>query len=359
MIGIDMEDQNIYALQLKQAKSGLTIGGMWQRECDGFDRDLPDQDETFIALLRGIRKSKRFRGRRVAIHLPSQNIISFPIRFQTKQTEALDERILQEVQEHLSFPIEEAVVDYPSIKSVTSGAQTDHTATIVAAHRDNVSKYISALARAGLVVEAIDLGVASLVRLHNRFAEATGNTVVLCNIGFRQSLLTVVSEDSILAQRYFTWGFRMLLDRILANLELDAGMAESLLDRHGLAYETRGGDDDRNGISGDEATVSLERALYQITTPYIDELIYEFHTITSYVRSEEKVSSFAGIHMYGYANLLRHLDSYLEKRLGIPVQVMNPLSQAAVSGNNVQPDPTETAPFALALGLAMRMVPWL
>jgi len=359
-IGIDIEDQHIYALQLKQAKKGLTIRGLWHREFDGHAESLPDEDEAFVALLKEIRKSKRFQGKSVAVHLPSQNIISFPIRFQIDRTESFEENILRESEKQLSFPIDEAIIDYPSIDSVATGDRIDYKATIVAARRDSLLKYLSALARAGLTVETIDFGVASLIRLHNHYHEKTQNTAILCNIGFEESLLTVVSKNSILAQRYFTWGFRILLDKILANLELTADKAEFLLNSYGLAYDNLKNGADPNDPSLDQTLINLHRALYKIITPYIDELIYEFHAIMSYVRSEEQISSFDGIHMYGYANVLHHLDSYLAKRLeSIPVNLINPLTETTMSDDRSLSNLSEDAPFALALGLAMRKVTWL
>ncbi len=357
-IGIDIEDQNIYALQLKQTKKGLSVRGLWYREFDAHAKSLPEKDEAFVALLKEIPKSKRFQGKSVAVHLPSQYIISFPIDFQIDKTESFEENILRESGKHLPFPIEEAIIDWPSIDSVTTGNRIDYKATIVAARRDHILKYLTAFARAGLIVETIDFGVASLIRLHNHFHETTQNTVILCNIGFKQSLLTVVSKNNILAQRYFTWGFRILLDKILANLELSVDKAEILLDRYGLAYDLRNGAD-RNDLSSDESMVNLHRALYQIITPYIDELIHEYHAITSYVRSEDRSARFDGIYMYGYANLMHYLDSYLEKRLNIPVNLINPLTEITLSNNRILSKLSEGAPFALALGLAMRKVTWL
>ena len=360
-IGIDIGDQYVYAAQLKQDRENVAIRALWRREFDSFSDGLPDEDDVLVSVLKGIPKSKRFQGRSAVIHLPSQVIISMPIQFQKRQNESVEEGIFKESEKHLSFPIEEAILDYPSITEKTTGNRTEYSATVVAARRDHIQRYVSILKKAGLVVEAVDFGVSSLVRLHDLTHKACVNTNILCYIGYKQSLLTVVTQDHILAQRPFTWGFQTLLDKILANLELPADKATFLMNKYGLGYEglRRGSNPKSRGK--DDAILNLHRALFQIITPYIDELIYEFHTITSYVRSEAQHSGFEGIFMYGCANMMHFLDTYLEKRINIPVSILNPISELkmAVTYNTAFSDVTEGAPFGLALGLAMRKVPWL
>lgn len=360
-IGIDIGDQYIYAAQLKPDQEGIAVRGLWRREFDGFSDGFPDDEDALVSVLKGIVKSKHFQGKSAVIHLPNQVIISMPIRFQRAENESVEEGIFKETEKHLSFPIGEAILDYPSIAEKASGNQTEYSATVVAARKDHIQQYIAILKRAGLVVEAVDYGVSSLVRLHDLTEKACVNTNILCYIGYKQSLLTVVVEDHILAQRPFTWGFKTLLDKVLANLELPADKATFLLNKYGLGYEDlRRGSQSADGGT-DDAILNLHRALFQIITPYIDELIYEFHTITSYVRSESQHSEFERIFMYGCANMMHFLDTYLEKRVSIPVSILNPLSELkmAVSYDAPFSDVTEGAPFGLALGLATRKVSWL
>lgn len=358
-IGIDIGDQYVYAAQLRPDRDGLAVRGLWRREFDAFSDGIPDEDDALGSVLKGIPKSKRFQGRSAVIHLPGQMIISMPIHFQIGENESVEEGILRESEKHLSFPIEEAILDYPSITKQTSGNRTEYSATVVAARRDHIQRYISILKQAGLVVEAVDFGVSSLVRLHDLTQKTCVNTNILCYIGYKRSLLTVVIEDHILAQRPFTWGFKTLLDKILVNLELPADKATFLMNKYGLGYEDlrRGPRSEDRGT--DDAILNLHRALFQIITPYIDELIYEFHTITSYVRSEPQHSEFEGVTMYGCANMMHFLDTYLEKRIDIPVSILNPISELKMTHDTAFSDVTEGAPFGLALGLAMRKVSWL
>lgn len=361
-IGIDIEDQRISAVQLEQTGENLSIRGLWHGEFDAYTDGLPEEDDALVSVLKSITKSKRFKGKSAVVHLPSQNIISFPIQFQVdEEGESVEERIFRESAKILTFPVEEVILDYPTLIAKSSGARTDYRAIITAVHRDHIQQYMSVFKQAGLTVEAIDFGVASLIRVHEHLYEPVNNTILLCHIGFRQSFLSVVTTEGILAQRYFTWGFQSLLDKILANLDLPADKAMFILRKYGLAYEELKAGADKGNRSSDETMVSLHRALYQIITPYIDELIYEFHTITSYMRSEEQNTVLDGVYMYGCASMMQSLASYVEKRIGLTVKEVNPLvaMDKTFTDHSILPDISEGAPFTLALGLAMRKVPWL
>lgn len=361
-IGIDIEDQRISAVQLEQTGENLSIRGLWHGEFDAYTDGLPEEDDALVSVLKSITKSKRFKGKSAVVHLPSQNIISFPIRFQIgEEGESVDESIFRESGTRLSFPIEDAILDYPTLIARPSGVRTDYRAIVTAVHRDHVKQYMSIFKQAGLTVEAIDFGVASLIRVHEYLHGPIQNTVVLCHLGFRESYLSVVTDEGIIAQRDFTWGFQRLLDKILANLELPDDKAMFILNKYGLAYEELTGGGGKDNPSSDGTMVNLHRALYQIITPYIDELVYEFHTITSYMRSEEQNKALDGIYMYGCASMMQSLGRYVSKRIDLPVEEVNPLAgmDRTFTDDSMLPDISEGAPFALALGLAMRKVSWL
>lgn len=360
-IGIDIASQDIYAVQLKEIRQGFAIRGLLHRELDEEVTGIPDASDTLVSLLKEISKNRQFLGKRVVVHFPSQDIFSFPIRFQVGNTETIEEAILRESTERLPFPIEEAIIDYPSIVSLPSSEANEYKATIVAVHRDHMKQYLLMLKQAGLIVEAVDFGVSSLIRLHNHLYDAIRNPIILCNIGQTQSLLSVVTKDSILAQHNVAWGIQILLRRILTNLELsnEKDKAKVLLMKYGLVHEDRESCNNGPDVTEDITTDNIRRAIYQIIASYMEELTYELHKIIGYVRSEEQNVVFEGIYMYGQAPFIHYLDHYLERRLNSPTTLINPMTKVALSDNSILPDISEGAPFALALGLAMRKVPWL
>ncbi|MFC1516348.1 pilus assembly protein PilM [Thermodesulfobacteriota bacterium] len=360
-IGIDIDHQNIYAVQLKKTRQGFAVRDLVHQELETEAEDVPGAGPSLVSTVKKIKKGKRFRGKRVVLHIPDRNISVIPIRFEKGRTETPEDAIVRESEKHLSFPVRDAVIDYLSMIPDPSGKANAFRATVIAAPRDLIARYLELMKQSGLTVEAVDFRVASLIRLHNHLFGEIRNPAILCNIGGIQSLLSIVTENNILAHRTVTWRLASLYEKIFANLEMVSRKENAvlLLKTHGLAHEDRDDASDGGDRDSDDSMEEMRRAIYQIVAPYIDELVYEFHKIISYVRSEAQHPVFEGIYMYGHAALIRNLDRYFENRLGIPASSINPLEKVALSDNGILSRMSEGAPFALALGLAMRKVTWL
>lgn len=363
-IGIDIADNHIYAVQFKQTRQGLTVRGMVHREFDQGSKEFFEASDVFISVLKEIVKNKRFHGKRVVIKFPSKYVFSFPISFEVTSERTLEDAILQEAKNYLSFPIEEAVIDYPSIQSLSSDDPNKYKAIVIAVQRDQMEQYLSILKQAGMIVEAIDFALSSLIRIHNYLYSIDNKPIILCNIGQNQSLLSTITKDSIYAHRNVGWGIQTLVNKIRTNLEItgDDNQVKTMLKKYGLFYEdyiNHIADKADENIDDDNMSMATYRAIYQILSPHIDELIYEFHQIIGYVRSDQQIAAFEGVYIYGEAPFIRFMDHYLENRLNIPTHIINPMTKVALTDKRILTELTEGAPFALAMGLAMRRVKWL
>lgn len=363
-IGIDIDDQHVYAAQFQQTRQGLAVRDLFYRKLNEPHVDSPEWEDALVSALKAASKNKRFRGKRAAIHLPARHVNCFPISFGIAAGEAIDVAMARECRKHLSFPLENAVIDYSSLIEVSSGDKRRFKAFIVAAHRDQIDRHVSLLKRAGLSAETIDFDLSSLLRLHHYLYSLGDEPIVLCNIGQRQTLIAIVTKDNILAQRNTTWGIQGLLNRVETNLELpsDSRQSVELLATYGLKYDDHiqppdGSGDSKNGTPGDG--IAIYRTLFQILPPYVDVLVHELYQIFGYVRSKQSGIRFEKILMYGQANSVGALDRYLESHLGIPTESINPILKLNMADGCRFPDTAGGASFALALGLALRKVTWL
>jgi type IV pilus assembly protein PilM len=360
-IGIDIDDQNVYAVQLKHLGTDFAIRELAHGEIAGETERPIDTNDGLLSVLKEIRRNKQFVGKRVVAHLSSPSVFSFPIRFQLGEKETLEDAILRQSKEHLPFAIEQGIIDYPSITALPPNEPDAYRAIIIAVRRDVIEQYLDIFNRAGLNVETIDYGISSLIRLHRYLFDIHPNPIILCNMGYTQSMLAAITPDSILAQRSIPWGVGVLLGRIQAKLELsnDKDAAKMLLKKYGLLYEDR--EPSGTDMDSDQSTTTNPsyRTIYQIVTPHIEEWLNEFRKITSYLRSDDPDMRLEGIYMYGYAPLISNLDRYLEKRLQITTKLVNPMTEVALANDNILPDISEGGPFGLALGLGMRKESWL
>ena len=353
-IGIDIGKKNLYAAQLRKTRQGFAVKGLGHRELNG------DADDALISALKEISGNGQFHGKRVTVHLPPQNVLSFPIRFQVASEASLEEAILRESKAYITFPIEEAIIDYPSLISPSPGGANQYSAIITAIRREHIEQYLRMLKQAGLIPEAVDFAVCSLIRLHNFLHNTTNNLSILCHIGYTQSLLSAVTKEGIIAERTVPWGTKIPLKKIMLNFELtgDEHKAGLLLKKYGLVHENRNGSDKDINLADETETGNI-RAVYQIIAPHIEELAGVFHEMIGYLRSEERNGVVEGIYIYGQGALIHNLEGYIEGKLHIPTQVINAMTKFGLPDDAILQDSSDGASFALALGLAMRKVSWL
>jgi type IV pilus assembly protein PilM len=353
-----MSGDHVYAAQLKKTRKGHAVRGLVYKQTTWDTDEADDREKKIISELREIANNQCFKGKKTVLHLPSKNISSFPILIEAKKTESIEEAIVRESKEYISFPLEEAVIDYPSLIPLPTGDSVKYKAIILAIHRDPIQEYLRILKRAGLIVDVIDFDVSSLIRLHQFGNQISQNPIILCHIDHHQCLISAVTSSGILAIHHSAWGFNYLLEKVRTNLELahNDTKTEQLLKQYGLAYSRQEDNGvNRTGMAGD----GMQQAIYQIIMPYIEELIDEFHKMTVYLRSEERDAFVEEIYLYGWANSVHDLDYYFEKRLNIPTRLVNPLTDFALDQEGFLPDSLNGAPFALAIGLALRRVAWL
>jgi len=359
-IGIDIDSHNIFAVQLKDTGDGLAIRGLAHAEYEGSVEKASETDGGVVSQLKAITRNRAFRSKRVVVHLPSQYTLAFPINFRVGDEENVEEAILRKSEKHLPFPVEEAMIDYPSLASLASGEAEEYKATIIATQRDYIEQSLLMLKQAGLTVEAVDADISSLMRLHRYLHKVHAYSIMLCHIGYTQTLISIVTKDRILVHRNIAWGIRILLAKLQENLEISRHQARAILRDYGLLHKAEKDLNGDQGLKEDDVTrESLVRTIFQIMTPYLEALVYEFHNLIGYVISEEPDAAVQELCVYGQANFIRDLDRYLEKTLNIPTRSVNPMTEIALPEDNMLSDMSDGASFGLALGLAMRKVTWL
>jgi type IV pilus assembly protein PilM len=359
-IGIDINGDDLYATQLRHSRRGPMLKGVVHREIHEQSEDESNSDNDILPLLKELAAYSAFRGRRAVIRLPPRHVYSFPIRFQLKQNENLEGAIVRETREYLPFPVEEAVLDYPSIMASPSEGEDGYRVNVAAIRRELVERYLSLLKRAGFAVEAVETGISALIRLHNYLQAAPNDPTILCHIDRNRTILSALTKEGIVAELNAQWGIQKALRRVQTNLELgnDPSKAVFLLRTFGLTYEDRKSAEAEVDFS-DMKDDSMQRAVYQIIVPSVEELINELHKTISYLRSEASDANFQEIHIYGQSGMIRDLDRFVARRLNIKTRIMNPMLEFPLAARGLFPKDSDGSPFACALGLSLRKLAWL
>ena len=346
-IAIDCDGQQVVALQLMSLKQGLGIRAGFRYPLVPGGQEGADRADL-LSVLKKLKRARGFSGRRGVIHLPLDQTLCFPVDVWVKNDQTLDEAILLEAEKNLPYPLDDAVIDYPSI---TETAGISHcTATLVAARRQEVTPLLDTCKQAGFSIDAVDFSPFSLIRVHHFLFEPSTRPYMVCYVGPQYSFLQVMNQDRMYAFSRFDWGKDLLVDKVNHTLELNdkETSALDLLQTYGLS--------EGRDHPGDE---KIARIVSRIITPAIEELIFEFHKVLGYARTKEKVHDIGQVYFYGFASLINGLDAYVEKWLNIPARQVDIGDKMKPAGKMVPLTREQAALMCPVLGLAMRKIPWL
>ncbi len=356
-IAIDLSDgAEMCALQLAAPQGVAVVRAAARRDVRAGDSGAP-ADEDVSDFLRDVLRSRAFRGRAVALLPPVDAVRSYPLRVEVGKEETFEAALVRHVASDLKISVDEWTLDYASIEPPDPAGKRTRDVLLVAARNEEVSRHLHLVKQAGGVLEVMDSAAAALVRAH-ALSGAKPNPVLLCNVGRSGTALVVATRDSILAHRNAEWGTERLCRKLVDNLGVGGQSldADFLLRKHGLLHAVAvDADSGSYGPPDDTA-----RTVGQLLSPLADELVHELHNLTGYVRSGAPDVVMDGLFLYGLGARVNGLAEYIAHELNVEGRSMNPLERLGRQHAQVIPGlADEGTAYALALGIAMRRVPWL
>ena len=355
-IAIDLSDgTEMCALQLVERRGVAVVRAAARRDVRAGDSGAP-ADGDIKAFVRDILRSRAFGGRAVALLPPLDAVRSYPLRVEVGKAESIEAALVRHAASDLNISVEEWILDYASVGPDGPAGKGTRSALLVAARKEEVSRYLDLVKQAGGVLEVMDSAASALVRAH-ALSVAKSNPVLLCNVGRSRTALVVATRDRILAYRNAEWGTERLSRKLVDNLGVgeQSRDADLLLHKHGLLHAAA---PDAPADSS-APTDGTAHTVGQLLAPLADELVHELHNLAGYVRSEAPDVVMDGLFLYGHGARVNGLAEYIERELNLEARSMNPLEKVGLQDAQSIPGIADGAAYTLALGLAMRRVRWL
>lgn len=244
-------------------------------------------------------------------------------------------------QEALPIPLDEAVLDYRVLdERPGEDGQPVRRVLLVVAHRDLVERYVQACRAAGLTLAGIDLEAFALLRALAPPADRSGSALVAVAIGHERTTLAVSDGRVCEFTRVLEWG-GWVLNVALARV-LDTTPAEVELVKRGLSLTN---DAAPAGLSPEQA-----RKAVNSVRRGIDSLARELVSSLAYYQSQPGSLGIGEVVVTGGTARLAGLAEELERLIGVPVRVGDPLGRLRV-GRPV--DEAEVGSLAIAIGLGI------
>jgi type IV pilus assembly protein PilM len=357
-IGLEIGPHAIRAVQLQKSSCGWTVldAVTWERFPDGAAPGKSRLENTIARIRDGI-KSSVLAGKWVVSALPSDLLDILPIKLSLEGNESLEEAVVRESRAYLSYDLEEAVLDYLPLERRRAQQESEGTGPrkvlLVAARREHVDEHLALLRSAKLRPVAVEIPACALARVFGTSRDGHDKNKLVMNMGEKASSLTILWGEQILLERTLDWGLETLARRLQDQLKLDHDKSRDLLNRVGLsAYEEGQSSEAKAETSSGKR---LSKTVSEIVNPALVQLAREIEKVFLYFSSEMRGASLHELTLLGLANMVKDLDTFLQQRIGIPVQLFDPMRSLGVAGNSVGKSTNGDGPnFSVALGLALR-----
>jgi type IV pilus assembly protein PilM len=356
-VGLDIDRGSIKAVQISGAGGGYTLQHVgYHRLPPGtiLDGEVADHD-LLAAEIREFWDSHSFNGKAVTLGVSNQKVVVRLLDFPHMAQADLQGAINFEAQDHIPMPLDEAVLDYVVLGPREERSDLDRV-LVVAAQREMISRYTSAVRTGGLRPDGVDVKALSLTRstLPNPFFGDEG-ALLLLDVGAEITNLVVADRGNPVLTRFVPVG---LVDFVAAVVEL-ADLPEDEAERLALDPRVRLGSeqDESQEIEAEEGSFDpalvydVRRGLEGAAQTLADEVqrSIEHH------RSQEAAREVSRVLLSGEAALIPNLDGYLGELLDVPTGRANPVEKLSANRSNITDDQLRAMEpvLAVAFGLAM------
>ena len=244
--------------------------------------------------------------------------------------------------EALSIPLDQAVLDYHVVReTVDESGTVSRRVLLAAAYQDPIDHHVEACRAANLELSAIDVEAFALLRAVTPRREegdaAPSVASVVVSIGHDRSTLAISDGTVCDFMRVLDWGGAKLEAAIARELGLSATEARELK----LALDLGDGAEDESRRAGARAVLRRE----------FEALARELIASLQYYQGEPGSFPISEVLITGGTTRLPGLAEELERLMGVPVRVADPLAAVEVSNGLAERD--DLASLAVAIGLGV------
>ena len=285
-------------------------------------------------------KDNKFSGRSVRLGVANQRVVVRMIELPAIDDPAeMRQTVDIEAAEHIPIPPDQAIIDYQSIGWFEDESGPRQRLVVVAAHREMIETLVSAVRRAGLRVDGIDLEAFALIRSLVPTVPRGDGAEVLCHIGAGATNIVVSVDRTSQFTRLVGLGGVDLTNAVADQTGLSPQEAEALKAACGLLGDVPAG--------WDPATVTRVRHALALA---VRPLVQEIGRTIDFYRSQDFARPVERLVLSGGTALSSGLDKYVQQALGLEVEIGNPLQNLSKSADLSFDVATRAA---VAVGLAL------
>jgi type IV pilus assembly protein PilM len=340
IVAIDIGSSAVKLVQLREVKGAyhlvnLGIGYLPPEAI--VDNSIMDSSSV-VHVVRNLVESLKIKTKNVATSISGHSVIIRKIQLPIMTEEELESSIQWEAEQYIPFEISEVNLDF-QILGADPKDPSQMNVILVAAKKDFVDDYVAVFKESGLnpVVMDVDcFAVENAFEANYGFAE--DEIVALVNMGASAVNVNVLKGEISVFTRDIQVGGNLLNEELQKRLGLSNEEAEK-------------------ARSGEKVSASAE-AIAEVMLDASENLAQEVQRSLDFFAATSADEKINKIFITGGVAKTGMVREAIERRIGVPVEVINPFRQVAVNEKKFDLEYVDSVGpvFTVAAGLAMRRV---
>ncbi len=281
-------------------------------------------------------RNNDIRNEKIATSICGHSVIVKKVSLPVQNDRELEESIQWEAEQYIPFDIAEVNLDYQVIRRGTQGNRME--VLLVAAKRDKIADHTSVLSMAGKKPLVVDIDAFALQNAFEVNYEADENTVVaLLDIGCTMINVNLIRGSEFLFTRDIAMGGNHYTEYLQRELSIPFEEAER--------YK-----------KGEAPTPELADRTSEILEEVSEILTLEVQKTFDFFKTTSESIDIREVYLSGGASRTQGLREFLQNKLELPVQLLNPFNKLTVRDSSVPAELVNdlATDFAIAIGLALR-----
>ena len=289
-----------------------------------------------VEALTGLISENGIKNTKFGGSLSGHSVIIKKIQLPSMTEAELAESIQWEAEQYIPFDINDVNLDYVVLET---GGSDSMDVLLVAVKRDRINDYTSVVVQAGKEPVLVDVDVFAVQNAFESNYSSRGETVALVNVGASVMNINVLHDGNSVFWRDVAFGGNLYTEAIQREFNLPREDAEKLKLGEEVDQVSRAQVDSVLGAASEDLAAELQKTI-------------DFFVATSSVDRLDRVM------LSGGGALVANLESILQERFQVNVELLNPFRNIRYNESDFDPDwINRNAPaMAVAVGLAIRTV---
>lgn len=339
-IGLDIGANSVKLVKLDHTKTGYSVAAIGIREFppEAIVADEIRDREAVIFNIQSLIDQTDPKIKDVVVSISGHGVITDRFTIDKKSGSEAEQAILFETEQRAPFDIDDVSLDYHIIKIDEETKKMD--VLLVAARKEYLAMFLELIQDCGLRPVIVDDDALAIYNAYvNNYDVDPSRVTALVNIGYDVTNITYLVEGNYHSTRDVSAGTRDIYDAIQKEFRLNPELTNKAL---------------KGDLTESVDQDMLKATIIQAT----EELISGIELALSYFKSQAKIDNVDWLVLSGGGAIIPYLPEFLQSKLGIPLEIANPLRNVDYDPELFQYlQPEKIAPLlAVSIGLAMRKV---